>query len=220
MGKRHDHRKRGLELLKGYLDDALNEERDPKLRAQSVWVFLSTLDSEFLGEIIFELEDSKQDNLCSQFTDFAEALSRLLNDGETTWGYDPERKSSMYSIVSEELIESCELYDVFKQMVQIGDTPSDTMEMTSVKSKAGDYAGDVSDVKAFFDKRGIAPELRDPQANVCSIGWSEKEQKYYGWSHRAFHGYGIGDKSFDGRHTIETKEQARESASAFAEDVS
>lgn len=27
---------------------------------------------------------------------------------------------------------------------------------------------------------------------VCSIGFNEKEQKWYGWSHRAIFGFGIG----------------------------
>ena len=37
-----------------------------------------------------------------------------------------------------------------------------------------------------FKKHGIEPKSH-------SIGFSEKEQKWYGWSHRAISGYGIGD---------------------------
>lgn len=48
---------------------------------------------------------------------------------------------------------------------------------------------------------GIRPEPREParpEANggrgrTCSIGFCEKEQRWYGWSHRAFCGFGIGD---------------------------
>ena len=29
---------------------------------------------------------------------------------------------------------------------------------------------------------------------TCSIGWSEKDQKWYGWSHRAIFGFTIGSK--------------------------
>lgn len=29
---------------------------------------------------------------------------------------------------------------------------------------------------------------------ISNIGFSEKEQKWYGWSHRAFFGFGIGSK--------------------------
>ena len=44
----------------------------------------------------------------------------------------------------------------------------------------------------------MAPELTlsvypDCPAQCCSIGFSETQQKWYGWSHRAVNGYGIGD---------------------------
>jgi len=123
-------------------------------------------------------------------------------------------------IVSESVLEEAELYDVVEQLVQMGTAPDDTMPTLSIMSKDGDYAGDASDMRKFFDKHGIAPELREEDANVCTIGWSEKKQKWFGWSHRATSSYGIGDKSFDGRHEIQTLEQAKVSASAFAEDVS
>lgn len=73
----------------------------------------------------------------------------------------------------------------------------------------------------FFEKHGIK---KGP--NGC-IGFSEKEQKWYGWSHRAIHGFGIGDKYKEcyptgtkiGK-TIKTLEQAKEAAEKFAESVS
>lgn len=68
---------------------------------------------------------------------------------------------------------------------------------------------------------------------VCSLGFNEKEQKWYGWSHRAIFGFGIGNKLFEedfgddttlfsqhGRKTIKTLEQAKEAAIRFAESVS
>jgi len=48
-------------------------------------------------------------------------------------------------------------------------------------------------IKLFTD-RGIAPQLSNPTHKVCSIGFSEKEQKWYGWSHRAMYGFTIGDQ--------------------------
>lgn len=39
----------------------------------------------------------------------------------------------------------------------------------------------------FLTKHDIKP------INSC-VGFSEKEQKWYGWSHRAIHGFKIGDK--------------------------
>ena len=55
------------------------------------------------------------------------------------------------------------------------------------------------DVAAFLcDKNGIAPELSEPDARVCSIGFSVREQKWYGWSHRAIYGFKIGDVAVEG----------------------
>lgn len=33
------------------------------------------------------------------------------------------------------------------------------------------------------------PELAHPNNKVCSIGLSKKDGKWYGWSHRAIHGF-------------------------------
>lgn len=56
----------------------------------------------------------------------------------------------------------------------------------------GHYIGTEEWAKQF-DERGIAPEPRDPRHDVCSIGFCEREQKWYGWSHRAMHGFTVGD---------------------------
>lgn len=39
--------------------------------------------------------------------------------------------------------------------------------------------------KDYFDEHGI-------EMKTNSTGFSEKEQKWYGWSHRAIYGFGIG----------------------------
>lgn len=64
---------------------------------------------------------------------------------------------------------------------------------------------------------------------VCSIGFSKEPQKWYGWSHRAICGFGIGDKLFEGKFgddktlftqhgtkTIETIDEAKQAAIKFA----
>ncbi len=58
----------------------------------------------------------------------------------------------------------------------------------------GDYIGNPRDAYRLCKKRGIAPELRTKDSKTCSIGFNEKEQKWYGWSHRAIFGFGIGSK--------------------------
>lgn len=46
--------------------------------------------------------------------------------------------------------------------------------------------------------RGIKTEKIYLTHHVCSIGFCEKEQKWYGWSHRALCGFGIGDMVNEG----------------------
>lgn len=65
--------------------------------------------------------------------------------------------------------------------------------MTSAYAPDGGYIG-TEEFAKNMEARGIQPELREPTNNVCSIGFCDKEQKWYGWSHRAIYGFGIGSK--------------------------
>ena len=93
---------------------------------------------------------------------------------------------------------------------------------------SGDYIGDPETAEYLCNKRGIKPELRSESNQVCSIGFCEKEQKWYGWSHRAICGFGIGhtvkagDSGFEGLAgtTAETLDDCRAMACIFAESVS
>ncbi len=88
-----------------------------------------------------------------------------------------------------------------------------------------------SGLQNFFDKHGIKPEKIDPSHNVCSIGFSEKEQRWYGWSHRAICGFGIGAKSKPGLvgygelksqggpYEAKTLDDCKKMAIAFAKDI-
>ena len=53
----------------------------------------------------------------------------------------------------------------------------------------GDYIGDARTARRLVEKRGILPQLRTPTSNVCSVGFSLKDRKWYGWSHRAIFGF-------------------------------
>lgn len=64
---------------------------------------------------------------------------------------------------------------------------------------------------------------------IDGLGWSEKEQKWYGWSHRAIYGFKVGDKVKEGDVAAEyldvgfeakTTDDAKKIASAFARGVS
>lgn len=91
----------------------------------------------------------------------------------------------------------------------------------------GCYIGDEKTAKMLSDK-GIAPERARDDYDVCSIGYCEKENKWYGWSHRAIKGFGIGDfaetlspkKGRESKNKIETSEEAKKAAIDFADSVS
>lgn len=102
-------------------------------------------------------------------------------------------------------------------------------EMHSAYTHDGAYIGNADDAKHLYKKYGIVPELSKEDHSVCSIGKSDKDGKWYGWSHRALYGFQIGDKikkgdcGFDpevGEYTIKTEEEAKQAAKNFAESVS
>lgn len=69
--------------------------------------------------------------------------------------------------------------------------PSD-MEMVSAYSSDGGYIGDEKTARRLIYEYGIAPQRAKLGDTVCAIGFCEKEQKWYGWSHRAIYGFGLG----------------------------
>jgi len=59
----------------------------------------------------------------------------------------------------------------------------------------GHYMGNNKDALYLCKKKGIRMiQKRNPDHNICSIGFNPKESKWYGWSHRACYGFGIGSK--------------------------
>ena len=80
-----------------------------------------------------------------------------------------------------------------------------------------------SGLEKFLEQHGI----KTVSCNGAAIGFSEKEQKWYGWSHRAIYGFGIGDipiecypgKTVKGKK-IKTLDQAKEAAIKFSKSVS
>ena len=87
---------------------------------------------------------------------------------------------------------SGEVDEKMQEIIDYISTPSDVI-VKSAYTPSGDYIGNGKDARFLVVKRGIKPEKRSPTSNVCSIGWCEKEQKWYGWSHRAIYGFGVGD---------------------------
>ena len=78
----------------------------------------------------------------------------------------------------------------------------------------------LNETKDFFKEHGI-------EEKKCGVGFSEKEQKWYGWSHRAIYGFGVGSKCKKGdahykgkEWTAKTLKDAKKMAEDFAEAVS
>ncbi len=76
--------------------------------------------------------------------------------------------------------------------------------MRSAWTPDGHYIGSPVIAHRLVKKIGIKPELRTgPReehcgGHVCSIGFCEQDQKWYGWSHRALFGFDIGYEVFAG----------------------
>ena len=85
--------------------------------------------------------------------------------------------------------------------------------MKSAYTPEGHYIGNSRDAHRLIVKRGIKPQPREPacpdanggRGRTCSIGFSERAQKWYGWSHRAIYGFGTGDIVKEGDCTASPK---------------
>ena len=94
--------------------------------------------------------------------------------------------------------------------------------MRSCYSKIdGGYIG-LEETAELLEKRGIAPQKSETSDNVCSIGFCEKEQKWYGWSHRAIFGFGVGSKVGPGQcgYVADTPEGLIDDRANFFSDIS
>jgi hypothetical protein len=103
--------------------------------------------------------------------------------------------------------------------------------MHSAYSKVdGSYVGTWEDAWKYQNRFGITKiQKSKPDHKVSSIGFNEKENKWYGWSHRAIHGFGIQSESLEFFPDEEDKkpiwiactlEDAKQMAIDFAESVS
>jgi hypothetical protein len=79
--------------------------------------------------------------------------------------------------------------------------PGDDEEVEVILGDDGSYIGMATDsgLLSFFEEHGIEPQsISGKKYAVASIGFSEKEQKWYGWSHRAVFGFGVGSEVKEG----------------------
>ena len=123
-------------------------------------------------------------------------------------------------------------YELRDEIWNHGDLHPTTMERQAYNLQ-GQWIGKSKWAYQLFHKKGIYPELSDSKHCVCSIGFSQKLRKWFGWSHRAICGFGIGDRVFEeefgndhtpfiqhGSKTIKDLGQARIAATRFAASVS
>ena len=136
-------------------------------------------------------------------------------------------------------------YELRRQVFRIAlEGEAEEIPMTSAYTiEGGHYIGNKKLAEFLCRKRGIKPELALSSDSVCSVGFCQKEQCWYGWSHRAITSFTLGDRLYDpawrgdddqlteeqmglvhfrehGRITIETLDQARQAAVNFAREVS
>jgi hypothetical protein len=122
-----------------------------------------------------------------------------------------------------------------REVIDGSDWEMDDLTMTNCyTAEDGSYVGDPRTARFLFKKLGLTSAMKSkPDHTVCSIGFHEDEQKWYGWSHRAYAGFGIGDKVFEenygdddtpfvqhGSRVVKTLDDAKEAAIAFADSVS
>jgi hypothetical protein len=88
-------------------------------------------------------------------------------------------------------VEQLDGYEIRNERIDYGD--ANAVEMKSAYTPNGDYIGDPNWARLLIAEKGIKPEKADPGHSVCSIGFCEREHRWYGWSHRAMCGFAIGD---------------------------
>lgn len=118
-------------------------------------------------------------------------------------------------------------YEVRTETWTMGNEP--TVTIRSAYTPAGDYIGTPKNARSLVVKRGIAPEKRTSTSNVCSIGYAKRSRQWFGWSHRAIFGFGVGSVVTKGHCAAEslpvgfkakTLADAKRIAEAFADSVS
>lgn len=126
-------------------------------------------------------------------------------------------------------------YEVRTETIDGSQYGGGDVDLESAYTLRGDYLGDAKFAKSICAKRGIIPEKAEPEHNICTIGFNPREQKWYGWSHRAIYGFGVGsivkegsviagglesNPEFPVGYEAKSLEDAKRMAKAFAREVS
>ncbi len=123
-------------------------------------------------------------------------------------------------IISERVFKAG--YILRREIVDTPDPDNPPIEWTMAYTPSGDYIGDPKMAHRLCVKRGIRPEKNKPEHSTCSIGFSAKNGKWYGWSHRAIYGFKIGSTCKPGDCHYQPRnrrEEQRESAKFYGGTV-
>jgi hypothetical protein len=88
-------------------------------------------------------------------------------------------------------------YRVVQEYWYLGEEKNkkDRTLVTTCYTNDGLWIGDQDIARFLCKKMGLSNlQKTDPEHCVVSIGFNKKEQKWYGWSHRAIYGFGIGSE--------------------------
>ncbi len=104
------------------------------------------------------------------------------------------------SVLNFEAVPLSENYDEeAKELVDvINNSRGEEVTTQVARTPDGHYIGNEERALYLCVEKGIRPELMSEDSEVCSIGFCWKEEKWYGWSHRAIYGFGIGDTVEEG----------------------
>jgi hypothetical protein len=83
------------------------------------------------------------------------------------------------------------------ELIDDSEFGGDGLEMVCCYTpETGEWIGDDKDAEFLCMELGLKniQKISKSPGSPCQIGFSEKEQKWYGWSHRAIFGFGIGSK--------------------------
>jgi hypothetical protein len=127
----------------------------------------------------------------------------VLDEIKTPHGYVIREEIWPSQKFSCEIIEDAGTPEMMQAVIDGIPQEVKAMSMTTCYTDDGFWIGDEETAKFLCEEKGIKPENRHPEVKPgdlrpCSIGFCEREQKWYGWSHRAIHGFGIGDSVKEG----------------------
>lgn len=107
-------------------------------------------------------------------------------------GYDVWSETSLLGFEAKVVNDAGDAEEPYTLVESINNAQGEEITIESCYTPNGDYIGNEKDAM-YLTTKGIQPELRKG-TSVCSIGFCEREQQWYGWSHRAIYGFGVGSE--------------------------